>query len=382
LLMHPPYTIDVQDARVALQDRDFVAAWDQLVAQQPYATRLFASPDWVSHLDQKREGAVRVWRIHDQSGELVGVVPIQLGTFSLRFSAFERVFLCKRLSTAQILGSTPNLPADPDIFRELMEGIFADWPDCESVYGDAVSTDSGFWQLLNSDMNRLSGYRSYIVNGPRPWHTLEMPPSFDDYMMGMNAKSRSNLRRSVRRFKEFADGRLELSRCTTQQDVESFLRGAVEVSRQTWQHRVLGTRIRDDPHEIEVFKDLASRGLLRCYLLNVGDKPCAFVVGYQHYGVFCYDEVGFDEGLAQYSPGKVLLFLIVEDLHAENRPDVLNFGVGDATYKRRFGTSVSSDASCLLLPRTARNGALLWSHSLFTRAVRFAKKVIRRRVTK
>lgn len=380
--MHQQYTIDVQDGRAALQDRGFVDAWDQLVAQQPFPTKVYASPDWVAHLDATSDRPLRVWSLRDGAGEVVGVVPVQQGTYTLRFSAYQRVLFRKRLSTAHLLGSNPALPADGGGFRQLLAGIFDDWPECQSIYGDAIATDSEFGGMLQNPASQLKGFRPYIVSGPRPWHTIELDVSFDAYLKSMTSKARANLRRSARQLKEHAGGQLSLRRFSDPSDAEDLFRGVVEVSRQTWQHQVIGTRISDDAATLESYHDLAGRGLLRSYLLSIGDKPCAFAIGYQHYGVYCYDEVGYDQSLAEYSPGKVLLFLIIEDLHAENRPDVLDFGVGDATYKRRFGNRMANDAAVLLMRRSAGNEALLAGHSLFTRSVGFAKKLIGRRVTK
>jgi CelD/BcsL family acetyltransferase involved in cellulose biosynthesis len=113
-----------------------------------------------------------------------------------------------------------------------------------------------------------------------------------------------------------------------------------------------------------------------------GDIPCAFVVGYQYAGVYHYAELGFDEAFAEYSPGTVLLYLLLEALHQRQRPELLNFGVGDASYKLRFGNVERFDASCLLLKSSVANRLLTEPHRAFNHAVRVAKRLIGRRVTK
>jgi hypothetical protein len=380
--MEQQHTIDVQEARTALEDSDLVSRWDHLLRQHWQPTNVYASPSWVAHLEASSEGSVRVWRIFDPSDTLVGVVPVWFNQFTLRFSTLKWTLYRKRLPAAHLLGGGLLVPQSPDILSRLLSSIFSDLPGCRSVYAEAVPTDSGFWKRAQAAPGALDNFRLYVVSGPRPWHTLVLKSSFDAYLKAMSAKARANLRREVRKLNAVADDRLVLSRCTTEQEAEAFYRGAVDVSRRSWQQQAFGTRIKDDPESLEAFKDLSRRGLLRCYLLSVADKPCAFVIGYQHYGVYCYSEIGYDQQLSAYSPGKVLLFLIVEDLHNENRPDVLDFGVGDAAYKRRFGNCMKSDVACLVMPKTVRNAALLSSHSLFTHAVKLAKKVIGRRVTK
>ena len=66
-------------------------------------------------------------------------------------------------------------------------------------------------------------------------------------------------------------------------------------------YRVLGDRIPTSDQGRRFFTCLAERGLLRSYLLSVGDRRCAFVVGYVYRGVFHYAELGFDSELAAFS---------------------------------------------------------------------------------
>ena len=65
--------------------------------------------------------------------------------------------------------------------------------------------------------------------------------------------------------------------------------------------------------------------------------------------MYHYVEVAFDEQYREHSPGKVLLSLILEDLHGQQRPQTVNFGVGDASYKRRLSNCERSDLSCLIM---------------------------------
>jgi hypothetical protein len=57
-----------------------------------------------------------------------------------------------------------------------------------------------------------------------------------------------------------------------------------------------------------------------------------------------YVEVGFDQQISNYSPGKVLLSLILEELHSENNPDTLNFVLETAFIR---GDSVTASGAML-----------------------------------
>ena len=161
--------------------------------------------------------------------------------------------------------------------------------------------------------------------------------------------------------------------------VEAFLELADRISSRSWQHRVLGRRIGADRSYVDKFRDLARRSLLRAFLLKCGPEPCAFVVGYQFEGVYHYEEIGFDPSFAHLSPGTTLLYLILEEFSRRNPPSALNFGIGDAPYKRRFANREGRDASVVLFRRGGGNRVRRESHRAFLLGVGMAKRLLRRR---
>jgi CelD/BcsL family acetyltransferase involved in cellulose biosynthesis len=104
----------------------------------------------------------------------------------------------------------------------------------------------------------------------------------------------------------------------------------------------------------------------------------AFSVAHQYRGVVNSQEMGYHQDFAKYSPGKVLLYLIIRDLHADGSVRLLNFGMGDAEYKRWFADIERTESSWLLLRRSLRNRLLTRSHAAFDGAVELAKRIVRR----
>ncbi len=76
----------------------------------------------------------------------------------------------------------------------------------------------------------------------------------------------------------------------------------------------LSTSLDDSAKCLQVLTDLAEQGLLRAYALRCGGKPCAMGIGYQKDGVYHYYETAYCEEFAKLSPGRVLLYLMLEDL--------------------------------------------------------------------
>ena len=134
----------------------------------------------------------------------------------------------------------------------------------------------------------------------------------------------------------------------------------------------------DDIQNPEILKDLARRSLLRSYLLQGSDQTSAFVLGYQFQRVYHYADIGFDESLSKYSPGNVLLFLLIEDIINNTELSHINFGIGDSQYKRIFANKKNYDASVLLMKPTAGNYFKRSAHAILNQVKNNIKKYIKR----
>ncbi len=348
-------------------DPQVLDAWRNLVHRSPHA--LYASPLWFEHLRQTadhRRVAIAICR--EREGSICGVAPLSRGRATLEYHIGQRCLGSRHLRAAHILGSEPPLP--PAAFPDLCREIFRRWPECDCLYMDSMPQKSPFWESLRRAPGLL-----YVPDGLRPWHLIELGPTPEAYFDAMGAKTRSTLRRK-RRHLDREVGTTRLVRVDAPEHVVDFVNHAMTVSHTSWQHRVLGTRIA--PGDTASLRDLAGRGVLRSYLLMCGERPCAFVVGYQYAGTYYYNELAYDPSLGRHSPGTVLLHLIIEDLFAADRPELLDFGVGHAEYKARFGNLHTADGCVFLLAPTVENRLLRRTHALFRAGVRTVRRFVKR----
>ena len=357
--------------------------WEAMFEGADNLNLVYASADWCEHsIRTSIEQTPQVAVLHDASEQFVGLAPLLMNRFVMQFDVFNRVLAKATLRSAQVLGSLPLLPPQEDAYRSFFNGLFRTLDDCDCIYMDCVPTQSFLWQFLQATSDRAGDYLVYLPEGVRPWHWLELANDFDAYMAGMSGKARQTLRRKVKAFTKQSGGTLDFRRIESEDEVGEFLKAAAAAGEGSWQHRLLGPRVRHTPEEEEKLKDLARRKILRAYLLTCGGVPCAFLIGHQFRGVFQYDETAFDESFTRLSPGTVLLYLVIEDLHRHNRPAVLNFGAGDGVHKRRFANRSAEDATVVLLRKTLVNRLRVASHLSLRSAVRLAKWLVRRRVTK
>lgn len=204
-----------------------------------------------------------------------------------------------------------------------------------------VETSDRLLDLLGGPHSPLTTYRPAAA---QKRHRIVMPATFDEYMSKFTSRTRSTLRRKLRKF-----GDCQLERITELDQLPDFLSAAHEISRNSWQSDLLGLRIHDDEREIECFTRLVGLQALRAYLLWHDGNPVSFCIGTQFNGVFDYEEVAYDRQYAKSSPGQVLVLKMIEDLFASNTPQVFDFGGGDAEYKRQFSNSESESGSVWLL---------------------------------
>ena len=348
--------------------------WAEITNESQNINALYASPVW---FDLLREGhtaeKLALAFAYDADGEVAGLAPILFKNHPFQYYISRYPIITLQLKAAHVLGSVPMLPANSQIGVQLIDSLLDAQVDC--VYMDTVPVDDPF--LTGAIETWRENYIVHSPGGPRPWLLLNIPSNSDEYLNGMSSKTRSTLRKKARKLAESIGGEVEITRIDSEHQVGRFLTDAVSVSRNSWQHEILGNRVSDSEDERAWSERLARAGLLRNYLLKCGERPCAFVVGYQFNGVFHDVELGYDREFAAHSPGTVLLHMLIQDLCDHQPPAVLNFGMGDADYKRRFGNLQREDVSILIFRKRLRNYLLVGSHAFLRFMVRVVRRIVK-----
>ncbi|GIX05405.1 MAG: hypothetical protein KatS3mg114_1274 [Planctomycetaceae bacterium] len=192
-----------------------------------------------------------------------------------------------------------------------------------------------------------------------------------DYWRRFSSKTLSTLRRKRRKF-----GRTRLECFTRPEQVPNFLALAHHISRDTWQTRQFGLRIANNLREQRLYTTLAELGLLRSYIWFTEEQPAAFLVGLYNRQIYYYDEVGYVQSYAKYSPGQTMLVQVLEDLLSGERPAWFDFGGGHADYKAFFSTHASRSGTVWLIPPSLTRRLL----TAYSQSVLWAGRWLRRQV--
>lgn len=246
-----------------------------------------------------------------------------------------------------MLAETPfaDLPADldPAGLPPLPAGI-------EGYLIRSCPADGEAWRIRRT--------RNHLLYAPRRYrrHWTDISGDFETYLATLSAKTRSGLRRKVRKFEEAAGGR-DFRVYKTPAEMEVFHGLARKISEKSYQERLMDAGLPTTPAFLDEMRALAAGDRVRGYLLFHQGTPIAYTYGPVEDGVVIYDHTGFDPALRALSPGTVLQFLILDDLFAEGRFLRFDFTEGEGAHKALFGTD---SLACMDL-YVLRPGLRTWS---------------------
>ena len=168
-----------------------------------------------------------------------------------------------------------------------------------------------------------------------PHWRAELTASLNDFLARRSRRRRETVRRYSKRLERtYEDARVEIFRSRDQ--IDRLYADSELVHQETYQH-VLGVGFSDERVRRALTELAMDRGWFRGYVLYLDDAPAAFWHGNAYRGVFGIGATGFHPAFADARPGTYLLMRVVEDLAADRSVHTLDFGFGDAEYKRHFG---------------------------------------------
>ena len=239
------------------------------------------------------------------------------------------------------------------------------WSLLSSGAADAIqfhflSEDS---PLLNALQLHSSGW--FCEKKPR-WYIhwdMEIPAEGLFIKNKIGTKHRSGIRRYERELESAFPGKISWRWMSRFDDIPGLCARLEEVAARAYQ-RGLGTGFMDNEEFRRRFTLFASRRQLRVQLLEIDGRVRAFWFGYLYQGVFHLSETGYDPDLGKYRVG-TLIFIRLSDELAKEGVRKLDFGIGDALYKQRFGDRSWREGTVWLFAPTAKGLVLRSSMGLF-----------------
>lgn len=192
-------------------------------------------------------------------------------------------------------------------------------------------------------------YLHYVPSQEQRYY-IEFGGSFKEYLSKFSKKSRGNWQRKVRKFTEESGGTIDWRKYHSPDELSEFHKLAADLSRKTYQEKIFGEGFATAAGPLERYAALAARGSIRGYMLFFQGRPVAYIFCHCADDMIRYSIVGYDQSCGELRPGDVLLYLLIEALHAEGSFRYLDFGEGAAWYKEFYSTNSVSCARVYRFP--------------------------------
>lgn len=275
-------------------------------------------------------------------------LPLQLGEFCLirlKFRALK--------NTAHFLNLTPvDSPKPPKILHASKAAI-------------AVISSCP----INIKLSRVT-----IVDGCLRYVTwqymrqyVSLQGNFSDYEKSFSSKTRSTLKRKVRKFVKESESEEVFRVFRTTDEIEVFFVDAIKISRKSYQERLFGQGLQDSESCREALVSKARAQTIIGWILYFKNSPVAYTLGeVVSDQAILYGATGYDPSYAKLSPGTVLQYLVIQDLFASGEHQVYDLCTGEAAHKRLFSNAGQLCADIVFLKHTFRNWCLLIAHISFS----------------
>ena len=191
---------------------------------------------------------------------------------------------------------------------------------------------------------------------------IDLKGSFSEYLTKFSKKSRHELQRIVRRFSDAGAGTLDVREYRTASEIMTFRELAIMISSQSYK-KDIGWGFDEGESFVRQLQIEASTGRLCGYVLMLSGEPAAYGLCKIEKDIVLYKYTGYADKFARRSPGKVLLYVMLERLFWEGRHRLFDFdGTDYFAYKEFFATRAVPCRRVIWFQPTIRNVAIgVWS---------------------
>ncbi|MBN2578992.1 MAG: GNAT family N-acetyltransferase [Pirellulales bacterium] len=204
----------------------------------------------------------------------------------------------------------------PAALETLLAGAAAlPWP---LLWMNEAVIDSVRWQALHRAAARLRMPTAEHVRYP----VARIPIAVDwgQFLKDLSRAHRQATNKAVRRLHEMGDLRLKRLTRLDPDEVQPWLEKVFAVEDSSWKGSA-GSSVLREPGMCDFYlrqaRQLAAWGQLEIAVLNLEGKAIAAMFGFSAKGVLHAHKIGYDPQFASSSPGQVMFWMILEQMHLE-----------------------------------------------------------------
>ena len=208
-----------------------------------------------------------------------------------------------------------------------------------------------------------------------PRSDVAVPDDFAEFLKARSRNTRDNVKRYGKRLEQAHGDRLRLERFRDESELDALFARFEPVAATTYQ-RALGVGFRDEPRQRALTAVAMRKGWFRGWSLSIGETPVAFWYGMAYSGTFFIGTPGYDPAYGDLRVGQYLQMRMMEDLCAEPGVTRLDYGFGDAQYKRSFGDRSWEESDVMIFAGAPRAIAVNASRTAIAGGTRLARRAL------
>ncbi len=321
------------------------SAWESLQASESYPT-INANIDRYLSVMQAFECTPLILLLEQHSQPLAMIIgrqekltiPVKLGYKTLikpKLNGMSVVY-------GGVLGR-PDGQISSLLIHELMKYIRK--KEIDVISFNHLKIDSTFYQQVFRIVPFLSRNHFPVIE---PHWQMSMRNSLEEFLSSCTKNTRKDFRGKLNRLSKAFPGKIKLHVYRTLGEVPQAIKDTVHISQNAYQIYLGGGIVGTEQSRV-LLKTAAEKDWLRLFVLYIDETPVAFEyilkIGKIGYG----ESTSYDSKWQKWGIGTFTLLKAVEYLSKEGSVDYLDFGFGDAQYKKSYGDKCWQEAKVTYL---------------------------------
>jgi CelD/BcsL family acetyltransferase involved in cellulose biosynthesis len=314
-------------------------SWNELLFSSEQNC-IFLTHEWISSWWKcfSEDNSLEILLFKDEEGNFSGIAPFLIKNKILRFIASQEV--------SDYCDVFTHKEKREEFYENLLNYLKTNYTDVEGI--ELMNLKASSPTL--SFMPRLApehGYSSSF-NETEVAPLLELPSSYEDYMVSLSKKNRHELRRKLKRI-ESLEG-VKITKITDTKGLQSSLVTFINIHKEGspakekfWRKKRMS----------DFFQEIASRFSLQKWielnLLSYEDRIMAALLNFSYSDQVLFYNVAFNKDFARYSPGLFLFNHCIKQAISEGKKKA-DFLRGREKYKYYFGAEDSKIFRLILNP--------------------------------